>query len=60
MQINKITKIIKFPQPYYIDIITYNAVDILFHFKSSNWCQHYGEDYIGKKKKATMEYLALC
>lgn len=46
-----------FPKPYHIDIIEMNGIDFIFHFKSSNWCPWYYEEYVSKKTEALTKYL---
>jgi len=47
----------QFPTPYNIDIIELDGVDFIIHFKSSNWCPWYTEEYIKSKKEALKKYL---
>lgn len=48
-----------FPEPYFIDIIYLNNKEFIFHFKSSNWCPWYTEDYVTLKKQALIKLLDL-
>jgi hypothetical protein len=43
-----------FPTPYLIDIIYYDNIDFVIHFKSSNWTNfnEYGENYFNNKLNA--------
>jgi phosphoribosylformylglycinamidine (FGAM) synthase PurS component len=48
----------KFPDPYHIDIITLDGVDIIIHFKSSNHDDIYRDlDYTKKKKNSLVNFL---
>jgi len=42
----------EFPKPYNVDIVEVDEISFIFHFKSSNWCPWYTEDYINLKKKS--------
>ena len=46
-----------FPEPYNIDFIDINGVQTLVHFKSSNWCEWYTEDYVTAKKNSLIKLL---
>ncbi len=57
---NNIIKIMKehnFPTPYNIDFISKDGKDFIFHFKSSNWCPWYTEEYVINKKNALKRLL---
>lgn len=57
MDINRTCITHDFPKPYNIDVITVNDCDTIFHFKSSNWCPWYTEEYITLKKIALNKLL---
>ena len=46
-----------FPEPYNVDVIEMDGKDFIFHFKSSNWCPWYTEEYIAEKKIALTKLL---
>ena len=47
-----------FPEPYMIDIITLDGVDIIFHFKSASWQYNSSQqDHVNKKKVSTKNLL---
>lgn len=46
-----------FPTPHNVDFIAMDGVDFLVHFKSSNWCPWYTEDYVTDKKIAMTKML---
>lgn len=46
-----------FPEPYNVDIIEMDGVDFIFHFKSSNWCPWYTDQYINEKKISLIKLL---
>lgn len=50
-------KLYNFPTPYNIDVIRVDEKDFIFHFKSSNWCPWYTEDYLNLKKSALIKLL---
>lgn len=45
-----------FPKPLMIDIIDYDGLDFLIHFKSANWT-NYDMSYLINKKKAFINFL---
>jgi len=53
----KIMELYEFPKPYNIDIIEVGKKDFIFHFKSSNWCPWYTDDYVNLKKKSLINLL---
>lgn len=48
-----------FPKAYNVDLIYFNNQEFIIHFKSSNWCPWYTEDYINLKKQALIKLLDL-
>jgi len=57
---NKIIEILdlyNFPKPYSVDFIQENEKNFIFHFKSSNWCPWYNEEYVELKKEALKKLL---
>ena len=46
-----------FPEPYHIDIIELDGIDFMFHFKSSNWCPWYTDEYIKNKTESLKKLL---
>jgi hypothetical protein len=47
----------EFPKPYNIDIISVDDCDFMFHFKSSNWCPWYTNEYVKLKKNSLFNLL---
>ena len=56
-QFYNLLKKYKFPEPYNIDFIEINGVNIIIHFKSANWCEWYTENYVNAKKIAITNLL---
>jgi hypothetical protein len=52
-----IMKLYEFPVPYNVDMIEINGVNFMFHFKSSNWCPWYTDQYVTLKKDSLIKYL---
>ncbi len=46
-----------FPKPYNLDFMTLNGENFVLHFKSSNWCPWYTENYVYSKKEAIKRLL---
>lgn len=46
-----------FPKPYNVDFISFDSIDCIFHFKSSNWAYNSLDEHIKNKKKSTKEML---
>lgn len=49
----------KFPQPYNIDFMKFQNGFKIIHFKSSNWCPWYYDEYVSLKKSAIINFLNL-
>jgi hypothetical protein len=56
-EINTLCEKSDFPTPYNLDIITLNNIDVIFHFKSSNWCPWYTDSYVKNKIAALIKLL---
>jgi len=56
-QIYNLVKKYKFPEPYNIDFIDIDGIQTLIHFKSSNWCEWYTENYVTAKKNSLINLL---
>lgn len=46
-----------FPKPYNLDFMTLDDQNFVLHFKSSNWCPWYTEEYVNSKKEAIKRLL---
>ena len=47
-----------FPEPYMIDVITLDEVDVIFHFKSASWQYNSSQqDHVNIKKVSTKKLL---
>lgn len=57
LDILNVMKLYEFPSPYNIDMIEIDGVDFMFHFKSSNWCPWYTDEYVTTKKDSLIKYL---
>jgi hypothetical protein len=57
VEIMEIMNKYNFPEDYSIDFIEIYDINFMIHFKSSNWCEWYTDQYVSDKKNALKKFL---